>query len=152
MLSCKSSSTFKEMCNLSKEFFLQGVKKGLHTWRKYRTHLNEQKVPSQHMCKNQCLLRYRKVSVWVSVLGDKLLGPVVLHNRPTAAMYHRIWWMIYQYSGTHASLSVTTLVVHAWWGTTSFSLHCQIELEPHFQWTMDRMRRPSQLVYTIPWP
>jgi hypothetical protein len=43
----------------------------------YNTHLSEQESPSQCMSGNQCLLRHGQVSVWVGILGDQLLGPVV---------------------------------------------------------------------------
>jgi hypothetical protein len=41
------------------------------------------------MSRNQCLLRYGRVSVWVGILGDQLLEPVVLPIRLTGAVYHR---------------------------------------------------------------
>jgi hypothetical protein len=35
----------------------------------------------------------------VGIVGDRLLGPVVLPNRQTGAVCHLLfWWMIYQYS------------------------------------------------------
>jgi hypothetical protein len=40
------------------------------------------------MSRNQCLLRYERVSFWVGILGDQLLGPVVVPNRLTGAVYH----------------------------------------------------------------
>jgi hypothetical protein len=39
-------------------FSIQSVKKFLQALRGYSTHLNEQKGPSQHMSRNQRLLRY----------------------------------------------------------------------------------------------
>jgi hypothetical protein len=40
------------------ETHIQGVyKKWLQALRGYSTHLNEQNSPSQHMSRNQCLLR-----------------------------------------------------------------------------------------------
>jgi hypothetical protein len=41
------------------------------------------------MSRNQCLLKYGRVNVWVGILGDQLLGPPVLPNRVTGAVYHR---------------------------------------------------------------
>jgi hypothetical protein len=38
------------------------------------------------MSRNQCLLRYGQV--WVDILGDQILGPVVLPNGLTGAVYH----------------------------------------------------------------
>jgi hypothetical protein len=41
------------------------------------------------MSRNQCLLRYWPVNVWVGILGDQILGPVALPNRLTGAVYYR---------------------------------------------------------------
>jgi hypothetical protein len=41
------------------------------------------------MSRNQCLLRYGPVNVCEDIIGDQLLGPVVLHNRLTGAVYLR---------------------------------------------------------------
>jgi hypothetical protein len=41
------------------------------------------------MSRNKCLLRYGRVKVWVGILGDQQLGPVVLPNRLTDTVYHR---------------------------------------------------------------
>jgi hypothetical protein len=43
------------------------------------------------MSRNQFLLIYGRVSVWVVTLGYKSLGPVVLPNRITGAVYHRLF-------------------------------------------------------------
>jgi hypothetical protein len=59
---------------------IQGVKKGLQVLRGYRTHLNEQNIPSQHMFRNQCLLRYgrcscdlySRCSVWFTWISTQL--------------------------------------------------------------------------------
>jgi hypothetical protein len=42
------------------------------------------------MSRNQCLLTYRRVGVWVGILGDQLLGPFVLHNRLTGVAYRSV--------------------------------------------------------------
>jgi hypothetical protein len=85
------------------------------------------------------------INVWVGILGDQLLGPVVLPKRLTGATcHHSFLWRFTSTLGTCASSS-TTHVVHVWWGITSFS-------PPDFRWTVVRMQRPSQLVCTIPWP
>jgi hypothetical protein len=52
-------------------------------------HSSEQNSPSQHMSRNQCLLRYEPVIIWVAILGDQFLGPVVLPNTLAGALYHR---------------------------------------------------------------
>jgi hypothetical protein len=39
------------------------------------------------MLRNQCLLRYVRLVVWVGILGDQHLGPDVLPNRITGAVY-----------------------------------------------------------------
>jgi hypothetical protein len=39
--------------------------KGLQALKGYSTHLNEQESPNQHMSRNQCLLRYGRVNIWV---------------------------------------------------------------------------------------
>jgi hypothetical protein len=57
--------------------------------------------------------------------------------------------MIYQYSWLSSS---TTTHVVTWWGTISFSPHCQTAPESDLRWTVDRTRRPSQLACTISWP
>jgi hypothetical protein len=44
----------------------------LKKWR-YNTHVNAQKNSTQHMSRNQCLLRYVRVNVWVGILGDQPL-------------------------------------------------------------------------------
>jgi hypothetical protein len=54
--------------------------------------------------------------------------------------------------GTRVSSSTVTHVVHAWWGTSSCSPHCQTASYPDFQWTVDRTRRRSQLACKISWP
>jgi hypothetical protein len=43
-------------------------------------------------------------------------------------------------------------MVHAWWGITSFSSHCQTAPEPDFLWTAHRTQKSSQLACTIHWP
>jgi hypothetical protein len=48
--------------------------------------------------------------------------------------------------------STKTRVVQAWWGSTSFSRHCQTAPEPGFRWTVDIPLRPCQLTSVIPWP
>jgi hypothetical protein len=40
---------------------IQGAKKGLKALGGYSTHFNEQKIPTQHMSRNQCPLRYGRV-------------------------------------------------------------------------------------------
>jgi hypothetical protein len=57
--------------------------------------------------------------------------PVFLEHVPLHQRQH-IWFMC------------------AWWGTTSFSLHCHAVPEPDFWLTVDRTRRPSQLACMIP--
>jgi hypothetical protein len=47
--------------------------------------------------------------------------------------------------GTCASLS-TTYLVHAWWGNTSFSPHCQTAPEPDFRRKVDRSQS------SVNWP
>lgn len=42
------------------------------------------------MSRNQYLLRYEEVSFLVSTLNDQLLGSVVLPNRQTGGVYHRL--------------------------------------------------------------
>jgi hypothetical protein len=54
--------------------------------RGYNTHLNEQKLPSQHMSRNHCLLRYGRVNIWVGILSGEPLEPVILPNRRTRAV------------------------------------------------------------------
>jgi hypothetical protein len=49
----------------------QGV---LQALRGYGTQLNKQKCPSQHISRNECLLRYGRVNVWVAILGDQTLA------------------------------------------------------------------------------
>jgi hypothetical protein len=41
------------------------------------------------MSRNQCLLRYGRVKVWVINLGDQLLEQVLLPNKLTGAVEHR---------------------------------------------------------------
>jgi hypothetical protein len=60
------------------------------------------------------------------------------------------WWFT-STPGTCASSS-RTHVLHACWGITSFPPQCQTAPESEFRWTVDRVRRPSQLAYTISWP
>jgi hypothetical protein len=91
-------------------------------------------------------------SIWVGILDDQLLWPVVLPNRLTGAANHRFLGNYLRVLGTFASSSTKTHVVHAWWGTTSFSPHCQTASEADFWWTVDRTRRPSKLACMIPWP
>jgi hypothetical protein len=43
------------------------------------------------MSRNQCLLRYGRVNVWVGIFGDQLLGPGALPSRLTSAVYHRFF-------------------------------------------------------------
>jgi hypothetical protein len=69
---------------------IQSVKIALEALRGYSTHLNEQKISSQRMSKNQYFQKYRRVSILVGILGDQLLGPVVLPNRQTGGEYHRL--------------------------------------------------------------
>jgi hypothetical protein len=67
-----------------------GVKEmGFQALRGYNTHLNKQKSLSQHMSRNQWLLRYGRVNVWVDFSGDQLLKSVVLPNALTGAVSHR---------------------------------------------------------------
>jgi hypothetical protein len=35
------------------------------------------------------MLRYEGINVWMGVIGDQKLGPVVLYNRLTDAPHHR---------------------------------------------------------------
>jgi hypothetical protein len=66
------------------------------------------------MSRNQCLLRYGRVNAWVGILGDQLLGPVVLPNRLTAAVSHRFFGELFSSTlGTCASSSTTTHVARA---------------------------------------
>jgi hypothetical protein len=68
----KCTRLFKTKYTLSKMYFtstieymvtcyIHGVKKRLQVLRGYNTHLNEQKSPSQHLSRSQCVLRYWRV-------------------------------------------------------------------------------------------
>jgi hypothetical protein len=91
------------------------------------------------------------IKVCVSIIGDQLFGPIVLPNTLTDTIII-FSWAIYQYIWNMCPSSTTTHAVHAWWGTISFSPHCQTVPEPHFPWTVARIRSPSQLIYTISRP
>jgi hypothetical protein len=51
--------------------------------------MGEQKCPSQHASRNQCLWGYGQVNVWVGIFGDQILGLVVSPSRLTGAVYYR---------------------------------------------------------------
>jgi hypothetical protein len=63
------------------------LKKGLQALRGYSAHLNEQSS-SQHMSRNQCLLRYGRVNLWLGIIGVQILRPVILPNRLAGVVYH----------------------------------------------------------------
>jgi hypothetical protein len=74
------------------------------------------------------------INVWVGILGDELLGAAVLLIRLTGAVYHCFFGERFTSTlGTCACSSTTTHVVHARWGTTSFSPHCQTAPKPDFR-------------------
>jgi hypothetical protein len=91
-------------------------------------------------------------SVWVGILDDWSFRQVVSPNRLIDAVYRRVLVNDLPELLEHVPLHQQQHVVHVWWGTTSFSAHCQTAPEPNFQWTVDRMQRPSQLACTISWP
>jgi hypothetical protein len=76
------------------------------------------------MFRNQCLLRYGRVIVWVGILGDQHLEPVVLPNRLTGAVYYLLLMnylpVFLEYVPLHQRQHMHD------GSSTSFSLHCQI--------------------------
>jgi hypothetical protein len=66
------------------------------------------------MSRNQWLPRYGRVNVCVGILGDQLLGPVVLPNRLRCSVPSFLGEWFTSTIGTCASSSTTTHVVHAW--------------------------------------
>jgi hypothetical protein len=91
------------------------------------------------------------LSLSVYFRWSTLLGLAVWPNRLAGAMYRRFFDELFKSTlGTCASSATKTHVVQAWWGTTSFSPHCQTAPEPDFSWTADMARRPGQLASTIP--
>jgi hypothetical protein len=61
------------------------LKNGLQALSGYNTYLNKEK---KFQSRNQCLLRCGRVNIRVDILGDLILGAVVLPNRPTGAVYN----------------------------------------------------------------
>jgi hypothetical protein len=92
------------------------------------------------------------ISVRVGILNNQLLGPVVLPNRLSGAVYHHFFGEWFGSTFGNCASSSMTHVVHTWWGTISYSPHCQTAPEPDFQWAVDRTQRSSHLAFTILWP
>jgi hypothetical protein len=90
------------------------------------------------------------ISVWVGIVKDQVLGPVVLPGWLTGTIM--FCWTIYQYFWKMSLYISNSTCGHASWGITSVSLQCQTSYEPGFPWTADGKQRPSQLACTISWP
>jgi hypothetical protein len=88
--------------------------------------------------------------MWKCKLKLLLLTDTILQN--TKQLQHMQFYFVVSDSRFLGHGDPTTHVVHAWWRTTSFSMHFQKTPESEFQWTVDRTQRPSQLACMISWP
>jgi hypothetical protein len=86
------------------------------------------------------------INVLVGILGDQLLGLVVLRNRITGAIYHRFFWRpMHQYSWNMSLFINDNTCGSCMVGHHLIFSPLSDSTEPAFWWTVDRMQRSIQL-------